>query len=65
MKANSLIQVSQVVIEFISNVILTGLLKNNYKVKSFMGINLPKEVFVLASNLELGEAIGQGKTTAS
>lgn len=25
-----------------------------------MGIDLPKELFVLANNLELGEAIGQG-----
>lgn len=39
---------------------VTGL---NYKVKGFMGIGLPKELFILASTLELGEPIGQGTET--
>jgi hypothetical protein len=32
----------------------------NYKVKMFMGIGLPKELFISSSTLELGEPIGQG-----
>ena len=38
----------------------TDVIGLNYKVKGFMGIGLPKELFILASNLELGEPIGQG-----